>query len=87
MKIKPIVAGLIIATSFAVVGTSQAECKTKTCRMQAEFSGLETEFVGTGWQMIPCNTPLRRAQTWAEYTSGSYAPPGAVVVKDSVHER
>lgn len=74
MKIKPMFAGLIIATSMiAVVGTSQATCHT--CSKQAEFSGVGPGFSGTGWHMIPCKTSLQPAQNWGQYDSGSYAPP------------
>lgn len=80
MKIKPMIAGLIVATSMiAVVGTSQAACSTcktcVTCPKQAEFSGVGPGFSGTGWHMVPCSTHLQPAQTWGQYESGSYAPP------------
>lgn len=66
MKIKSTVAGLIIATSmFAVMGVSQA---CASCTVQEGFSGI-------GWHMVPCNTCLQPAQTWAQYVSGGYAPP------------
>lgn len=82
MKLKPIVGGIIIAASFAVVGISQAACYTNHCRMQQEeFTGLEQVFTGTGWHMVRCNMPLRRAESWAQYTSGSYAPPVTPVVR------
>lgn len=61
---------------FAAAGTVAAGQEVcKTCPMQAEFSAVGSEFSGTGWNMVPCNTHLERAQNWEQFTSGTYAPP------------
>ena len=68
MKIKSLVAGLIISTSMlAVVGASQAQPACQYCPV--------TGFYGMGWHMVPCNTPIQPASTWEQYASGGYAPP------------
>jgi hypothetical protein len=77
MKIQPAVAGLLLATSVFAVGTVQAQsaCTRYHCPMQAEFSAVGQGFTGEGWRMVPCNYPLQRAQNWAQFASGTYAPP------------
>ncbi|KTC87630.1 MULTISPECIES: hypothetical protein [Legionella] len=73
MNIKSTVAGVIVATSMIAAGASEARtvCTTSTCGVWA----VPSEFTGTGWHMVPCNTILPRATTWQQYSSGSYAPP------------
>ncbi len=70
MKIKSLVAGLIISTSMlAAVGTSQAQ------RVYYPYYPVYEEVSVSGWHMVPCNTPVRPASTWEQYASGGYLPP------------
>lgn len=80
MKIKSIMAGLIVAMTMLVVGSSQAayaRCAgCATCPTCATWN-VPAQYTGTGWHRVPCGTTLNHATTWQEYSSGRYAPPEA----------